>query len=217
MEEKDITATVKEIKQSFRLLMNGVTAQSMREKGLDYHINWGANLLHLREMANEYQPNHSLAQELWKEDVRECKIMATMLMPTDNFSYDLATLWIEQTRSQEIAELASMNLYQRLPFAEELAMQLISSTDKMKQIHGFCILGRLFSASGNTQESSAAPMSDRDINEFIDQTISALEGDDLQVKHCAINALQRFANIDESCYILAKGALKTTKIEDWFL
>lgn len=44
MDERNIQTTkdiVKEIKQSFRLLMNGVTAQSMRDKGMDYHINWG--------------------------------------------------------------------------------------------------------------------------------------------------------------------------------
>ena len=45
---------LKEIKQSFLLLMNGVTSQSMREKGVDYHINWGASLGHLQEMAQEY-------------------------------------------------------------------------------------------------------------------------------------------------------------------
>ena len=32
---------VREIKRSFRQLMNGVTSQSMREKGLSYKINWG--------------------------------------------------------------------------------------------------------------------------------------------------------------------------------
>lgn len=44
MDEKNILTTkdiVKEIKRSFRLLMNGVTAQSMRDKGMNYHINWG--------------------------------------------------------------------------------------------------------------------------------------------------------------------------------
>ena len=39
---------LKKIKQSFRLLMNGVTAQSLRDKGLEYHLNWGANLFHLQ-------------------------------------------------------------------------------------------------------------------------------------------------------------------------
>ena len=92
---------LKKIKQSFRLLMNGVTAQSLRDKGLEYHLNWGANLLHLQEMAKDYDKDLSLALALWKEDIRECKILATLLMPTKEFTSDLATLWIEQLRSQD--------------------------------------------------------------------------------------------------------------------
>ena len=45
----DINQRVKEIKQSFRLMMDGATAQSMREKGLCYHLNWGATLPRLRQ------------------------------------------------------------------------------------------------------------------------------------------------------------------------
>ena len=41
MEKEKVEATVRTIKQSFRLLMNGVTAQSMRDKGVQYKLNWG--------------------------------------------------------------------------------------------------------------------------------------------------------------------------------
>ena len=57
---------VKEIKQSFRQLMNGVTAKSMREKGMDYHLSWGASIPDLQKMAAEYGKDYSLAIELWK-------------------------------------------------------------------------------------------------------------------------------------------------------
>ncbi len=97
MTDELVKQTIKDIKQSFRLLMNGVTAQSMREKGIDQHLNWGAAVIHLGEMAAEYTPDYKLAQALWKENVRECKILATMLMPHDKFPEDLALLWIEQT------------------------------------------------------------------------------------------------------------------------
>ena len=72
---------LKAIKQSFRLMMNGVAARSMRDKGLDYKINWGVSLPDLQTMAREYEQDYELAIELWKEDIRECKILATLLMP----------------------------------------------------------------------------------------------------------------------------------------
>ena len=96
---------VRTIKQSFRLLMNGVTAQSMRDKGVQYKLNWGASLLHLREMAAEYEKDYDLAIALWKEPIRECKILATLLMPTEKLLPEVAEIWMEQTETQEMAEL----------------------------------------------------------------------------------------------------------------
>ena len=84
-----------QIKQSFRLMMDGATAQSMRDKGLDYHLNWGATLPRLREMAQSIAPSYPLAIALWKENVRECKILATMIMPPDEMLPDVADLWME--------------------------------------------------------------------------------------------------------------------------
>ena len=49
MENTAIREKVKEIKQSFRLMMDGAVAKSMRDKGLNYKLNWGATLPRLRQ------------------------------------------------------------------------------------------------------------------------------------------------------------------------
>lgn len=205
---ENIQDTVKEIKQSFRLLMNGVTAQSMRDKGLDYRINWGVSLPHLQELAREYEPNKALAVELWKANVRECKILATMLMPKEAFDIELAILWIEQTQTQEIAEIAAMNLYQYMPYAEDLALMLIAKDKIMAQIHGFTILSRIYSKETSSKKT-------RNINEFLDQAITALQSDNISLKHSAWNAVSRFANNNNLHYLAAKNALKSIKMDDW--
>ena len=66
---EDTHEKLKRIKQSFRLRMNGVASQSMREKGANYKINWGINLMELRQMSNDYGKDYILAIELWKEDI----------------------------------------------------------------------------------------------------------------------------------------------------
>ena len=115
----DINEQLKEIKRSFRLMMNGVAAQSMRDKGLDYHVNWGASVPMLKVKAKEIGKNRDLAIALWKEDVRECKILATMVMPADEMLPEIVDIWMEQTNSVEMAEMASFNLYQYFPFAAD--------------------------------------------------------------------------------------------------
>lgn len=196
---------VKKIKQSFRLLMNGVTAQSLREKGLEYHLNWGANILHLRELASEYEPDVNLAIALWKEDVRECKIMATLLMPHAGFSSDLAMLWIEQVRSQEIAELLVHNLLQHVSYASDLAFQLLAEADDTRRLVGFNLMACLFRKQMEPNE--------RDINEFVDQAVTALSEKSMPLRHASLRAMQHFASLGELYYAIAKSALKPLDLD----
>lgn len=206
--KKNNTELAKEIRQSFRLLMNGVTSQSMREKGVDYRINWGASLLHLKEMAAEYQQNKELAMTLWKDNVRECKIIATLLMPYNEFEEELAMQWIEQTHTQEIAEIASMNLYQHLPYACTMAMHLINDKDNMKQLHGYNILSRLFSKGEDVLKKEY-------VDSFFHHALTALQGNDPTLKHSAWNAVTHFADINPKCNNKARKALKSIKMDDW--
>ena len=106
----DLNQQIKEIKQSFRLMMDGMVAASMRNKGVDYKLNWGATLPRLRDKAEEYGKNYDLAIALWKENVRECKLLATMIMPADEVLLEVIDIWMEQIETQEIAEQAAFNL-----------------------------------------------------------------------------------------------------------
>ena len=197
---------LKHIKQSFRLRMNGVAAQSMREKGTEYKINWGINLIELKQMAKEYGKDYDLAIQLWKEDIRECKILATLIMPAEKMLPEIVDLWMEQTRSQEIAEMAAFNLYQHLEYAPVLAYQWIASDNDLYQISGYQLLSRLF-AKG--QEPN-----DRGINEFLDQATTALKADNSGVRHAALNCISRFADLGQSYETVARGALKAAGFND---
>ena len=202
---QEINDQVKAIKQSFRQMMDGAVAQSMREKGLDYHLNWGATMLRLREKADEIGKNYDLAIALWKENVRECKILATMLMPADKMLPEVVDIWMEQTDCQEIAEQATFNLYQYLPYAPEKAYTWMASDKELYQLCGFHILSRLFM---NHQEPN-----ERGINEFIDQALAALQGDSLMVQKAAMNAMMRFAELGLVYERLAKSALKRANLD----
>lgn len=174
---------LREIKQSFRPLMNGQAAQSMRDKGVCYHLNWGVSLNELKRLSANYGKDQALAVALWKENIRECKIMATMIMPAETMPADLAQLWMEQTTTQEIAEIAAMNVYQWLPDAATLAFRWIAADADLTQIAGYCTLSRLF-MRGLTP-------SPRDRYELLDQAHTALLADSLSVRHAANICLLR--------------------------
>jgi len=107
---------LKEIKQSFRLLMNGVASHSMRQKGVEYKINWGVPVPELQQMAVEYGKDYD----------------------------HLVDVWMERVRTQEMAELLAFHLLQHLRFAPSLAYQWIASDKDMYQLCGYQLLARLF-------------------------------------------------------------------------
>ena len=201
----DIQQQVKEIKQSFRHMMDGSIAASMRTKGVDYKLNWGATLPRLREKAEEIGKNYDLAIALWKENVRECKILVTMIMPPNEVLPEVIDIWMEQTPTQEIAEQAAFNLYQYLPYAPEKAYTWMASSEPLYQLCGFHIVTRLFM---NGQEPN-----ERGINEFIDQAIVALQGESIPVRKAAMAAVQRFANLGLVYERIAKSALKQANLD----
>lgn len=201
----DINSQVKDIKQSFRQMMDGAIAKSMRDKGVDYKLNWGATLPRLKEKATELGKNYDLAIALWKENVRECKLLATMIMPADEVLSEVIDIWMEQTDTQEIAEQAAFNLYQYLPYAPEKAYSWMASEKELYQLCGFHVLSRLFM---NKQEPN-----ERGINEFIDQAMAALQGDSLPVRKAAMSCVQRFAELGLVYERLAKSALKTINLD----
>ena len=210
---ENVQDKVKEIKQSFRQMMDGAVAQSMRDKGVDYHLNWGATLPRLREMADELKSHdesqssslYALAIALWKENVRECKILATMLMPADQMLPEVCDIWMEQVPSQEIAEQVAFNLWQHLPYAPEKAYQWLASEREYEQLCGFHVLTRLFM---NGQEPN-----ERGINEYLDQLLAALQGPFMSVRKAAMQSVIRFAELGVVYERMAKSALKSIHLE----
>ncbi len=192
---------VKDIKQSFRLVMDGAVSKSMRDKGVDYKLNWGVTLPRLYEMAAELGKDYDLAIALWKENVRECKILATLIMPADVMLPEVCDIWMEQVTSQEIAEQAAFNLWQHLPYAPDKAYQWIASDKEFYQLCGFHVLTRLFMRGQEPNE--------RGINELVDQALAALQGPSLAVRKAAMQSLLRLSDLALVYERIVQNALKS--------
>lgn len=195
----NINETVREIKRSFRLLMNGVASQSMRQKGVDYKINWGVSLPDLQKMALQYGENHELAVALWQENIRECKILATLIMPPEEMDETLAEQWVGDINSQDMAEMACFNLLQHLHHAADLSYQWMKSDREVEQMCGYLILSRLFMKGENPHGSR--------IDEFLDEVAHALNSENMGVRHAALNCVNKFAELGEDFRNMAEERL----------
>lgn len=185
----NIAEEIRKIKQELRLSMNGVASAFMRENGLNYKLNFGVEIPRLQSIANEFQPDHDLAQALWKENIRECKILAGMLQPVDSFYPEIAEIWIENMPNAEIAQLTIINLFQKLPYASEKVFQWIAREEEMFQLCGYLLLARLF--------MKGAPLNEQAENEFLDQAEANMHCATGALKKAIANALIKYEEINE--------------------
>ena len=163
----EVHETIREIKSKFRLFMNGKISQSMREKGIDYKLNFGIEYPRIKEIAAGYECNHELAQALWKENIRE-----------------FAEIWIEDMHYPELAEYTVMNLFQRLPYASEVVFPWMADDRKYFQLCGYLLMTRLLMKGWILNERAEA--------EFLDQAFTELEGES-EMRRVAATAVCKFA------------------------
>ncbi|MBO4641785.1 MAG: DNA alkylation repair protein [Bacteroidaceae bacterium] len=178
-----IDEQIRDIKKEFRSSMNGVLSAKMRESGMPYKVIFGVEYPRLVCIAQEFTPDRRLAQALWNEDIRESKILATLLMPPKAFLPEMADIWVDETPTAEVAQIAAMNLLWRQSWASEAAFQWIASDNPMRQLYGFLIMARLLQAGGQLNEKSLA--------ELRDQASSSLPCADLNLRKAIRAVLDR--------------------------
>lgn len=198
---ENLSEQLRHIKRAMHGMMNGPISASMREKGLAYKIIFGVELPRLQAFSQTLPHNYELAAALWKEDIRECRLLAGMLMPTEMMSEDLAELWVEQMHYTEEAECTVLNLFSHAPWASTKAFEWIASAQEMKQLCGYLLLSRLFMQKFTPSERDAA--------EFLDQAASVLALPNNKVARAASKALVKFMDLGKEQERAGEAMLQT--------
>ena len=178
---------LKEIRTQLRLAMNGVISTSMREKGIVYKLNFGVPLPEIKQIAATHKPDSELAAALWKEDIREFKILASLLQPVGGFSSRKAEQWVK-----EIAEQCSHNLFYRLPDVEDLLFGLLANVeDEYARTVGFLVSVELLKRKKKLSEQVKALI-------FVESLRSLARpnfGASFKEKQAALNALKFYGRL----------------------
>ena len=175
--------TVIEIKKALRAAMNGVLSAKMREAGMPYKLVFGVELPRLLEISKEFAPDLKLALELWNENIRECKILAVLLLPDGEMTADLAEIWVSEIPTAEIAQILVMYQLRNLPQAADVAFRWIASEDDTKQLCGYLTIAHLL--------QRGAELNERSVKEITDQATAGLEQADFHLRKAIHAVLSR--------------------------
>lgn len=149
--------------------MNGAVVDSMREKGLDYPLNYGVSLPTIRSLAREFAPDDELAQLLYRQQVRELQLAATVIADPRQLSESDLAFWHNGITTVEIAENLAMSLVSRSPVAGTAIRKWIADPSPLVRYAAIMtavridrpaleeLLPELEKAVGSTPENLIAP------------------------------------------------------------
>lgn len=184
MEEKvrDIIAKVKQ-------RMNGAVVESMQNLGIIYKVNYGVTIPELQQIAQPYKGDHDLAIRLFEEDIRECKIIASLIDDPQKVTGEQIDKWSEGFVNQEIIEQVCNNLFWKSDFAIPRSFEWCLEEEALMKKAGLLIAGHRASDK-NVNDSIFEPYI------FIVEELA--ETEDELVSNAAIFALREIAKRSEA-------------------
>lgn len=122
------------IKRQMFALRNGIIADTLRKANAGYKIVFGLNIPQVQEVASSISADSELAEQLWADKhTRESLLLAPMIFPRREMTFEKAMNWISEIKQIEVADNLCHKLLRHLPFAWEIAKKLVVSDSDMER------------------------------------------------------------------------------------
>lgn len=203
--------------------MNGVISTSMRQRGMNYKLIFGVPIPEIKHIAAAHEPDAELARALWKEDVREMKILATLLFPAGSMTQEEALAWMREIPYPEIAEQCCNNLFPTVEQPDQLALKFLADKKSpFGRMCGFLLWAQLFKKNLAVEKSR--------VEAFLAECTCTMHPDveagaaasSWQEKQAAVQALKFFgrlspANAQDALSVIAEdGQPKTEELKAYY-
>lgn len=203
--------------------MNGVISTSMRQKGMNYKLIFGVPIPEIKHIAAAHEPDAELARALWKEDVREMKILATLLFPAGSMTQEEALAWMREIPYPEIAEQCCNNLFPTVEQPDQLALKFLADKKSpFGRMCGFLLWAQLFKKNLAVEKSRVeAFLAECTCTMHPDVEAGATESS-WQEKQAAVQALKFFgrlspANAQDALSVIAEdGQPETEELKAYY-
>ncbi|MEI6815034.1 MAG: DNA alkylation repair protein [Bacteroidota bacterium] len=115
----------------------------MKRYGIEVSTALGVTMPYLRSLAKTIKRNHQLAQELWNTNVHEARILAGLIDDPKQVTKKQIIAWTNDFDSWDICDGVCNNLFNRTPFAFEMAYQFSASKREFVKRAGFVLMATL--------------------------------------------------------------------------
>ncbi len=133
----------KDIIIKLKALSNPKALEGMARFGINPENNFGVSIPNLRKIAKETGRDHQLAHSLWATEIHDARILASMIEEPEEVSKNQADKWASDFDSWDVCDEVCMNVFEKLPFAYEKAVEWAGSTEEFIKRAGFVLMARL--------------------------------------------------------------------------
>lgn len=121
---------LKQIKHLFMSYRNGMVADALIKGGYPFKVIYGLQIPQISSVAGEIGKDDILAEQLWKENSRESRLIAIYLFSPQKLNLNKSIELASSLKTREEAEILSFRLFRYLDFASELVEALLKNAEK---------------------------------------------------------------------------------------
>jgi len=186
-----IKEQVKEILKKVKRLQNGDISTAMANMGIKYKLNYGVSIPQLQQLAKDYSKDNDLAFLLFNKDIREAKVISSMLFDTE------LLLSVELINISEGID--------NIELIEQFSRNIFSKSSKLVKILPVLIDGNYWQEALAVYSISWGIKNNLNIQEYlvnfgIDKLKSINSIENSIVKKAFVFMLQTISNINEKYY-----------------
>lgn len=127
IDNQEVDQQVDDVMKKMRLHMNGETSHQMSQRGIIYRTNYGVGIPHLKEIAEQLPASYALAERLWYREIRETMILAAMIVPHQEMTFERCQEWAKMITNLDLVERTAPFLFGKLEDAPALAKKWMES------------------------------------------------------------------------------------------
>jgi 3-methyladenine DNA glycosylase AlkD len=160
-------ASAEAVLQQLKALKNDANIAGMARFGINPRNTLGISVVTLRKLARDIQKDHEVAAALWKSEIHEARILASLVEIPASVTPAQMDAWAADFDSWDICDQCCSNLFVRTPYAHQKAIEWCRDEREFVRRAGFSTIAALA-----FKDKRAA---DRDFEPFLECIRSAAE------------------------------------------
>ena len=131
------------ILEKLKSLSNPIAIEGMAKFGITPKKTYGVSIPLLRKMAKEIGKDHKLALQLWDIDIRETRILASMIDEPDLVTEEQMEKWVRDFDCWEVCDQVCQNLFTYTKFAYKKVVEWSKRDEEFVKRAGFALMAWL--------------------------------------------------------------------------